>query len=179
MKLIECVPNFSEGRNKDVVQRIADSIQSVSGVKLLDIEMDGNHNRSVITFVADRDAAIKAAFEGIKTASELIDMNTHKGEHPRFGAADVVPFIPISNVTMDECVEMARQLAKIVGEELKIPVYLYGEAAMLSTRKSLEDIRNKNFQFEQLRESIGEEKWKPDFGPASVGKAGATIIGAR
>ncbi|MDS0257049.1 glutamate formimidoyltransferase [Thermoplasmatales archaeon AK] len=179
MSLVECVPNFSEGRNKEVVQMIVDSITSVEEIKLLDTEMDENHNRSVVTFVGDKDKVLEAAFRGIKKAAEVIDLNVHRGEHPRFGAADVVPFIPISDVTMDECRELARSLGKRVAEEIGIPVYLYGEAAMEPTRKNLEDIRNKNFQYEQLKEAITLPQWKPDFGPASLGKAGASIIGAR
>ncbi|GGM67936.1 glutamate formiminotransferase [Thermogymnomonas acidicola] len=179
MKLVECVPNFSEGRVKARVDEIASSISSVEGVRILDIEMDENHNRSVITFVCPIDRAVEAAFRGIKKASELIDLDRHTGAHPRFGAADVVPFVPLSGVTMDECVALARELGKRVGEELQIPVFLYGEAAMREERRSLENIRSQGFQYEQLKTAIAEERWKPDFGPSSVGKAGATIIGAR
>ncbi len=179
MKLIECVPNFSEGRKRDRVEQIVSAISSVKSVTVLDMEMDENHNRSVVTFTVDFDNAVEAAFQGIKKAAELIDLNRHSGEHPRFGAADVVPFIPLSGADMNDCVKLARQLAKKVGEELDIPVYLYSDAALLPSRKSLEDIRSRNFQYEQLRASIDEEKWKPDFGPQNIGKAGATIIGAR
>lgn len=179
MKMVECVPNFSEGRRKDVVDNIVGSISGVEGVRILDVEMDENHNRCVVSFTADESVAVEAAFRGIKRASELIDLDKHRGEHPRFGAADVVPFIPLSGSSMENCIKLARDLGKRVGEELHIPVYMYGEAFMVENRKNLEDIRNKNFQYEQLKESIKDEKWKPDFGPASIGKAGATIIGSR
>jgi len=179
MKMVECVPNFSEGRRKDVVEKIVSSIKSVNGVKILDVEMDENHNRCVVSFTADQEVAVEAAFNGIKRASELIDLNTHVGEHPRFGASDVVPFIPLSGSDMEDCVRLARELGRRVGEDLHIPVYMYGEAAIRQERKNLEDIRNKNFQYEQIRDAIKEEKWKPDFGPSSVGKEGATIIGSR
>ncbi|PMP74387.1 MAG: glutamate formimidoyltransferase [Aciduliprofundum sp.] len=179
MRLVECVPNFSEGRDRKVVNDIAKAIAYDESVKILDIEMDPDHNRSVITFVAPIDKVSEAAFRGIKRASELIDMDKHRGTHPRFGAADVVPFIPLYDTTMDECVEIARSLGKRVGDELNIPVYLYEKAAFLEWRRNLPDIRNEKFQYEQLKEHIMEEKWKPDFGPQFVGKAGATIIGAR
>jgi glutamate formiminotransferase len=179
MKMVECVPNFSEGRRKDVVDDIVRSISAVESVRILDVEMDENHNRCVVSFTADQSFAVEAVFRGIKKASELIDLNKHKGEHPRFGSADVVPFIPLSGSSMDDCVKLARDLGKRVGDELHIPVYMYGEASILENRKNLEDIRNKNFQYEQLKESITDPKWKPDFGPSSVGKEGATIIGSR
>ncbi|MCL4438140.1 MAG: glutamate formimidoyltransferase [Candidatus Thermoplasmatota archaeon] len=179
MKLVECVPNFSEGRNRSVLDRIVESISSVKGVKILDVEMDENHNRSVVSFSVPLENAVEAAFHGIKSASELIDMTRHTGEHPRFGASDVVPFVPLEETTLKDCVALAKELGKKVGEELRIPVYMYGEAALLERRRNLEDIRSKSFQFEELRHSIGEETWKPDFGPQEIGKAGATIIGAR
>ncbi len=179
MKLVECVPNFSEGRDKEVVNQIADAIKINEHVKILDIEMDPDHNRSVITFVSPVEYAVEAAFNGIKKASELIDMDKHKGAHPRFGAADVVPFVPIFDTTMEECVKLAWELGERVGNELKIPVYLYEKAAKVEWRRNLADIRNESFQYEQLKEHIKEDKWKPDFGPSEVGKAGATIIGAR
>ncbi len=179
MQIVECVPNFSEGRRKEVVDKIVEAIVSVNGIKLLDREMDENHNRCVISFIGEPGAAKKAAFNGIKKASELIDLRSHKGEHPRFGAADVVPFIPISEMKMEECVELARSLGEYVAKELNIPIYLYGTAARLESRKNLEEIRSKSFQYEQLSENIGDERWKPDYGPSTVGSAGATIIGAR
>ncbi len=179
MKLVECVPNFSNGRDEQVVSRIIDAISSVSTVKILDREMDPDHNRSVVTFIATPENAVEAAFLGIREAANLIDMDKHSGEHPRFGASDVVPFIPVSESTLQECAELAERLGKRVGEELGIPVYLYGDAAKTDSRNALEKIRSKSFQYEQLKESIGEQQWRPDFGPAKIGKAGATIIGAR
>ncbi|MCL4314397.1 MAG: glutamate formimidoyltransferase [Candidatus Thermoplasmatota archaeon] len=178
MSLIECVPNFSEGRNREIIDKIVGAISSVDGIYILDRESDENHNRSVVTFAGDSSAVLEAAFRGIKEASSNIDMFRHKGEHPRFGATDVVPFVPIDG-TMDECIDMARKLGRRVADELGIPVYLYGRASQVEWRSNLENIRNQNFQFEQLREKIGEEKWRPDFGRAEIGSAGATIIGAR
>ena len=179
MKLVECVPNFSEGRDKSVVNQIAEAIKVNDHVKILDVEMDPDHNRSVITFVSPVEYAVDAAFSGIKKAAELINMEKHKGAHPRFGAADVVPFVPLFDTTMEECVKLAWQLGERVGKELEIPVYLYEKAAKVEWRKNLADIRNESFQYEQLKEHIKKEKWKPDFGPSEVGTAGATIIGAR
>ncbi len=179
MKIIECVPNFSEGRNDQVVSDIVSVISSVPSIRILDQEMDANHNRSVITFVGEPEMVLSAAYSAIKRASELIDLNKHTGEHPRFGATDVVPFIPLGDVKMEECIKLSRDLGEKVGSELGIPVYLYGEAADLDWRKDLGSIRSKNFQYEQLRSSINEPKWKPDYGPSKIGPAGATIIGAR
>ncbi len=179
MELIECVPNFSEGRDRSKVDTIVSAISSVATIKILDVELDENHNRSVITFVGDVDKVSLAAFEGIKKASEIIDLEKHHGEHPRFGATDVVPFIPLGGVKMDKCIEIATQLGKKVGAELGIPVYMYGEAALSESRRDLSNIRSKSFQYEQLKEAIKRVEWKPDFGPASLSSAGATIIGAR
>ena len=179
MKLVECVPNFSEGRDKNVVNQIAEAIKINDHVKILDVEMDPDHNRSVITFVSPVEYAVDAAFSGIKKAAELINMEKHRGAHPRFGAADVVPFVPLFDTTIEECVKLAWQLGERVGKELGIPVYLYEKAAKVEWRKNLADIRNESFQYEQLKEHIKEERWKPDFGPSEVGTAGATIIGAR
>ena len=179
MKTVECVPNFSEGRNRGKVEQIVEAISSVASVKILDMELDENHNRSVVSFTVDVEHAVEAAFAGIAKASQLIDLNKHSGEHPRFGASDVIPFIPLNGATTEDCVRLARDLGKKVGEELHIPVYMYGEAALLENRRSLENIRSKSFQFEELRASISDPAWKPDFGPAQVGNAGASIIGAR
>lgn len=179
MKLIECVPNFSEGRREEKVNQIVSAISSVSGVTILDVEMDENHNRSVVTFTAPSEQVVEAAFQGIKKAAEIIDLNRHSGEHPRFGASDVVPLIPLSGADMSDCVKLARELGRRVGSELEIPVYMYSDAALLTSRRNLEDIRNRKFQYEELRNSITDERWKPDFGPQKVGSAGATIIGAR
>jgi glutamate formiminotransferase/formiminotetrahydrofolate cyclodeaminase len=176
--LIECVPNFSEARRPEVVEAIFEAIKSVSGVRVLDRHSDTDHNRTVITFVGPPEAAEQAAFRGIAKAAELIDLNQHSGEHPRIGAADVVPFVPISGVTMEDCVEIARRLGRRVGEELGIPVYLYERAASRSERKNLENIRRG--EYEILKEEIGvKEERQPDFGPAKLGPAGATVIGAR
>ncbi len=179
MKLVECVPNFSEGRDKSKIEEIAKAIESVEGVKLLDIDPGAATNRTVFTFVGEPDKVEEAAFRAIKKASEIIDMREHKGEHPRLGATDVVPFVPLSGVTMEDCVEIAKRLGKRVGEELKIPVYLYEEAASSPERKSLSYIRKG--EYESLPEKL--EKLPPDFGPSQynedIAKTGATIIGAR
>ena len=179
MKIVECVPNFSEGRDREKVEAITREIAYDENVKILDMEMDASHNRSVVTFTCEPKYAVEAAFRGIKKASELIDMDSHQGEHPRFGASDVIPFIPVSDVSLKECVELANMLGKRVGQELNIPVFLYSEAAVSEKRKNLENIRNKNFQYEQLKGEIGKGEYIPDFGPLELSKAGASIIGAR
>ncbi|MEP7014393.1 MAG: glutamate formimidoyltransferase [Verrucomicrobiota bacterium] len=177
-KLIECVPNFSEGRDLDVIRQITDAIQSVEGVSLLDVDPGASTNRTVVTFVGNPDAAVEAAFRGIKKASELIDMRRQKGAHPRMGATDVCPFIPVSNVTWEEAIACANQLGKRVGEELKIPVYLYERAAKDKSRSNLSVIRAG--EYEGFSEKIKQAEWKPDFGPAVFSeKSGATVIGAR
>lgn len=178
MKLVECVPNFSEGKDKKILDAIACEIESVSGVKLLDVDPGAATNRTVFTFAGTPDEAVEAAFLAIKKAAELIDMRKHKGAHPRMGATDVCPFVPISGVTMDECAELARKLGERVGKELKIPVYLYEHAANSPSRKSLADIRAG--EYEGFAEKIKKKEWKPDFGPAELNlKSGATVIGAR
>jgi glutamate formiminotransferase len=179
MGIVECVPNFSEGQNDEIISKIIEAILSVKGIRLLDQEKDANHNRCVISFVGSEDIVVEGAFRGIREASHLINLDNHKGEHPRFGAADVIPFIPVSGVDIKKCVDLANELGARVAKELGIPVYLYGEAAKLEWRKNLENIRNKNFQYEQIRNEIQKEQWKPDFGPQEVGTAGASIIGAR
>lgn len=176
--LIECIPNFSDARRPEVIDAIIGAILSVPGVNVLDRHSDVDHNRTVVTMVGAPDAIAEAAFQSIKKAQELIDLNVHEGAHPRIGAADVVPFVPISDMTMNECVELARHLGKRVGEELSIPVYLYEEAATSPDRQNLENIRKG--QFEGLKEEIETNpERKPDFGPAKMGTAGATVIGAR
>jgi glutamate formiminotransferase/formiminotetrahydrofolate cyclodeaminase len=179
MKLIECVPNFSEGRRPEVVGAIRDAIAAVEGVTILDASSDESHNRSVITFVVSAEHAVQAAFEGIRAAAERIDLREHQGEHPRIGAADVVPFVPLEDSTMDDCIELARQLGERVGRELEIPVYLYERAAARDTRKNLADVRRG--QFEGLRDEIETNPDRaPDFGPARIHRsAGAVAIGAR
>src|SRR5213082_1625510 len=177
-KLIECVPNFSEGRDQNIIRQITGAIESVDGVSLLDVDPGASTNRTVVTFVGNPEAAVEAAFRGIKKAAELIDMRKHKGAHPRMGATDVCPFIPVSSVSWEEAVECANRLGKRVGEELKIPVYLYEKAAKDKSRSNLAVIRTG--EYEGFAEKIKQPEWKPDFGPAKLNeKAGATAIGAR
>jgi len=177
-QLIECVPNFSEGINMGIIKQITDLIEGVEGVTLLDVDPGKATNRTVVTFVGTPDEVVEAAFRAIKKASELIDMSKHKGEHPRMGATDVCPFVPISNITMEETVKYAHKLAARVGEELQIPVYCYENAALKTERKNLAYCRSG--EYEALPDKMGKEEWKPDFGPAVFNaKAGATAIGAR
>lgn len=178
-RLVECVPNFSEGRRREVVEEILNAIAAVSGVTLLDSEMDPDHNRSVLTFAGAPEPVMEAAFRAIAKAGQLIDLNQHSGQHPRMGATDVVPFVPVEGVTLDDCAEMARQLGARVGRELAIPVFLYEAAASTPARRSLADVRRG--EFEGLRELIGkDEARRPDFGPECIHvTAGATAIGAR
>ena len=179
MKLVECVPNFSEGRRPEVIEAIRDAIAGVDGVSVLDVSSDPSHNRSVITFVAPVESAVDAAFAGIRAASERIDLCKHTGEHPRIGATDVVPFIPLEGSTMEDCIALARQLGERVGRELKIPVYLYERAATTPARENLADVRRG--EFEGLREELGKNPARnPDFGPSQIHPTcGATAIGAR
>jgi glutamate formiminotransferase / formiminotetrahydrofolate cyclodeaminase len=177
-KLIECVPNFSEGCDLDIIRQITAAIESVEGVSLLDVDPGASTNRTVVTFVGTPDAAIEGAFRGIQKAAELIDMRKHEGAHPRMGATDVCPFIPVSNVSWQEAIDCAQKLGKRVGEELKIPVYLYDKAAKDKSRSNLAVIRAG--EYEGFAEKIKKPEWKPDFGPAVFNeKAGATAIGAR
>ncbi|MBK8724107.1 MAG: glutamate formimidoyltransferase [Saprospiraceae bacterium] len=177
-RLIECVPNFSEGQNMEIIQQIAASISAVTGVQLLDVDPGKATNRTVVTFVGNPEAVVEAAFQSIKKAAELIDMSKHKGEHPRMGATDVCPLIPISGISMEETVFYAHQLAKKVGEELAIPVYTYEAAATMPERKNLADIRAG--EYEALEDKLKKPEWKPDYGKATFNKkAGATVIGAR
>lgn len=177
--IVESVPNFSEGRRKDVVDRIVRSIGSVPGIKVLDTEMDPDHNRSVVTFIGDRGSIQEAAFRGAKTASELINLNVHRGQHPRIGALDVLPFVPISGISMADCVDIANSVGARIGTELGIPVYLYESAAKTSGRTNLEDVRRG--EFEGLRETILRDDSRiPDYGPRKLHPtAGATAVGAR
>ncbi len=178
MKLVECVPNFSEGRDKKVIEEIVNAIKSVEGIKVLDVDSGYDTNRTVVTFIGPHEAVKEAAFRGIKKASELIDMRKHKGAHPRIGATDVCPFIPLKNITFEECNKIAIEVAKRVGEELKIPVYLYEKSARIPERKSLSYIREG--EYEGFPEKIKKPEWKPDFGPAEFDpKKGATVIGVR
>ena len=177
-KLIECVPNFSEGCDLNVIRQITDAVESVECVSLLDVDPGASTNRTVVTFVGSPEAAVEAAFRGIKKAAELIDMRKHKGAHPRMGATDVCPFIPVSNVSWEEAIACANQLGKRVGEELNIPVYLYEQAAKKKARANLSVIRAG--EYEGFFEKIKDPVWKPDFGPSVFNeKSGATVIGVR
>jgi glutamate formiminotransferase/formiminotetrahydrofolate cyclodeaminase len=177
-KIVECIPNFSEARRPEVVDTIIAAVASVNSVRVLDRHSDVDHNRTVLTFVGIPEAVEEAAYLGIAKAAELIDLNRHQGEHPRMGATDVVPFVPISGVTMQECVEMARRLGKRVADTLDIPVYFYEDAAIRQDRKNLEDIRRG--EFEGIKETIATDPYRePDMGPKRLGPAGATVIGAR
>jgi len=176
--LVECVPNFSEGRNEKVINAIADAIRTVSGVKLLDVDPGYSTNRTVVTLVGGPDEVVEAAFQAIARASQLIDMRNHRGEHPRMGATDVCPFVPVSGLTMQDCVKLAQTLGERVGRELGIPVYLYSEAATRPERRSLADIRQG--EYEALPEKMKDANFKPDFGPTTFNaECGATVIGAR
>ena len=176
--IVECIANYSEARRPQVIEAIMQSITSVEGVTLLDRHSDNDHNRTVLTYLGAPEAVSEAAFRSIAKAAELINLDEHRGEHPRIGATDVVPFVPISGLTMQDSVQLARNLGKRVGEMLKIPVYLYEEAATRPDRKNLEDIRRG--QYEGLKEEIQTNPYRiPDFGPAQVGTAGAVVIGAR
>ena len=178
MSLIECIPNFSEARRPEVIDQIVAAITSVEGARLLDRSSDLDHNRTVLTYAGSPEAVEEAAFRAIKTAAELIDLNKHTGEHPRIGATDVLPFVPISGATMEDCVAMAKRLGQRVGDELNIPIYLYEAAATRPERTNLENIRKG--QYEGLKSEIeSNPDRKPDYGPAKLGTAGATVIGAR
>jgi glutamate formiminotransferase/formiminotetrahydrofolate cyclodeaminase len=177
-RIVECVPNFSEGQQPQVVEQICDRIRTVPGVCLLDKEMDPSHNRAVVTFVGPPEAVAEAAFRGVREAAQLIDMRQHRGAHPRVGATDVVPFIPVKGVTMDECVALARTVGERIGSELGIPVYLYEEAAARPDRRNLADVRRG--EYEGLVAEIATNPDRvPDYGPAEMGPAGATVVGAR
>src|SRR5678816_1429417 len=177
-RIIECVPNFSEGRRPEVIEAIAQSIRQIEGVKLLDVDPGKATNRTVMTMAGAPEHVIEAAFQAIRTASTLIDMRQHHGEHPRMGATDVCPLIPIQGITMEETAAFAHHLAKRVGNELKIPVYMYESAATRPERKNLATIRTG--EYEGFAKKIQETDWKPDYGPAVFNEsAGATVIGAR
>src|SRR5437773_327882 len=178
MKIIECVPNFSEGNDLSIIQQITGEIEKVKGARLLNVDPGKATNRTVVTFVGSPEAVVEAAFRAIKKAGELIDMSKHKGEHPRMGATDVCPLIPVSNITMGETAAWAQKLAKRVGEELLLPVYLYEAAQPNKERSNLSVIRAG--EYEGFFEKIKLPEWKPDFGPADFdSKRGATVIGAR
>jgi len=176
--LVECVPNFSEGRDPEKIRQIAEAISAVAGACVLDTHIDPDHNRSVITFVAPPDTVAEAAVSAVRRASELIDMRTHQGEHPRLGATDVLPFVPVRGVTMDDCVRIAHEAGAIIARDLSIPVYFYERAALREERVNLEDVRRG--ALELLREQITTPERAPDVGPAQVHEsAGAIAVGAR
>ena len=176
--LVECVPNFSEGRDPEKIRQIAEAISAVAGACVLDTHIDPDHNRSVITFVAPPDTVVVAAVSAVRRASELIDMRTHQGEHPRLGATDVLPFVPVRGVTMDDCVRIAHEAGTIIARDLSIPVYFYEHAALRPDRVNLEDVRRG--ALELLREQITTPERAPDVGPAQVHEsAGAIAVGAR
>lgn len=177
-KIVQCVPNFSEGVDKLLIEKIIDEIRKVEGTKLMDYSMDKDHNRCVTTFIGTPEAVEEAAFNACKKAAELIDMSKHKGEHPRMGATDVIPLIPIAEVTMEECIEMSKRLGKRIGEELGISVFLYEKSASAPHRENLASVRKG--QYEGMNEKMKDESWKPDFGPDMLNvKSGVTAVGAR
>ena len=177
-RLLECVPNFSEGKDMDVINQITSQIEVIEGVDLLDVDPGQATNRTVVTFVGTPDEVLEAAFQAVKKASELIDMSKHSGAHPRFGATDVCPLVPVSGITMDEAVEYARKLAERIGKDLQIPIYCYEHAAYEEKRRNLANCRSG--EYEGLKDKLADPQWKPDFGPAEFNeKAGATAVGAR
>ncbi len=177
LPVVECIPNFSEGRDRSVIDALVTAISQTDGVRVLHRTSDHDHNRSVITFAGSPQTVQEAAFTAIARAADLIDMTQHSGAHPRLGAADVVPFVPIRNITLADCVTLARQVAQRVGDELQLPVYLYEAAATRPERRNLADVRRG--EYELLTQQITTLARQPDFGPARVGSAGAVIIGAR
>ncbi|MGW8264805.1 MAG: glutamate formimidoyltransferase [Longimicrobiales bacterium] len=176
--IVECVPNISEGRNQAVIKEVTDAIEAVPGVRLLDVDPGEKTNRTVITFVGSPEPVLEAAFQVVKKAAKLIDMAKHRGEHPRMGATDVLPFVPVSGVTMDDCTEMAKRVGKRIGDELRIPVYLYEHAASRHERRNLSRVRSG--EYEGLQEKLQDPEWEPDFGPVAFNaRSGATAVGAR
>ena len=177
-KIIECVPNFSEGRDMGIIRQITDAIESVEGIKLLDVDPGKDTNRTVVTFIGNPEAVSEAAFLSVKKASEIIDMSKHHGAHPRMGATDVCPFVPVSGITMEETVSVAHKVAERIGNELDIPVYCYENAARKPERRNLANCRSG--EYEGLRKKLADPEWKPDFGPSVFNeRAGATAVGAR
>lgn len=176
-KLMECVPNFSEGRDQALVEKIVDEVRKVEGITILDYSSDKDHNRTVLTMIGSPDQVKEAAINSAKKAAELIDMSKHEGGHPRMGATDVIPFTPVSNITIDECIEVAKEVGAEIGS-WGIPIYLYEDAARVPERKNLAKVRKG--QYEAFFEKIKEEEWKPDFGPQEMNvKSGCTAVGAR
>lgn len=177
-KLVECVPNFSEGRNEELINALVAIPEEVEGASLLDYSSDTSHNRTVVTIVGEPEAVSETVFRMVKYAAEKIDMTKHTGEHPRMGATDVIPFIPIKDMTVEECVELSKKLAKRIGDELDIPIFLYEESASSPQRVNLAKVRKG--QFEGMDEKLQQEEWQPDFGPAKKHPtAGVTAVGAR
>jgi glutamate formiminotransferase / 5-formyltetrahydrofolate cyclo-ligase len=177
-RIIECIPNFSEGRNKEKIEAIMDTLRGKEGIKLLDYSSDIDHNRTVVTFIGEPEAVEKAIIKMAEKVYENIDMTIHEGAHPRMGALDVVPFVPVSGVTMEECIELAKRVGKAIAENFEIPVYLYEDAASSSERQNLANVRKG--QYEGFFEKIKKEDWSPDFGPAEVNiKGGCCAVGAR
>jgi len=177
-RLIECVPNFSEGRDMEKIKQITDEIESVEGVMLLDVDPGSDTNRTVVTFVGEPEAVCEAAFRAVRKAARVIDMSKHSGAHPRMGATDVCPLVPVSGITMEETVEYARHLARRIGEELSLPVYCYEAAAFEEKRRNLANVRSG--EYEGLKKKLEDPAWKPDFGPARFDAgAGSVIVGAR
>lgn len=176
--IVECVPNFSEGRDAAIIEAIGAAVRTTPGVKLLSVEPDKDYNRTVVTFIGSPEEVVQAAFAATRVAAERIDMTKHSGEHPRIGATDVVPFVPVSGIDMEECVQLARSYGRRVGDELKIPVYLYEEAATRPERRNLASVRKG--EYEGLPAKLSDPLWKPDFGPAEFSaRSGATVTGAR
>lgn len=177
-KIIECIPNFSEGRKKEVIEKIMDTLRGKEGIKLLDYSSDMDHNRTVVTFIGEPEAVEKAVINMAAAVYENIDMTAHEGGHPRMGALDVVPFVPVIGVSMEECMQLANRVGKEIAENFNIPVYLYEDAAKCAERKNLSNIRKG--QYEGFFEKIQKEEWKPDFGPSEVNiKGGCTAVGVR
>lgn len=177
-KIIESIPNISEGRRPDIVEKIVDEVRNTPGCILMDYSSDENHNRSVITYMGTPDAVYEASVKLVKSAEELIDLREHKGEHPRMGAVDVMPFVPLRNATMDDCIELSHRVGKAIAEETDIPVYLYEKSATVENRKNLAEIRKGGF--EGMKEKILQDGWKPDYGERNVHKsAGVIAVGAR
>ncbi len=178
IQIIECVPNFSEGQDMEIIKQITNQVESVEGVKLLDVDPGKATNRTVVTFVGDPESVVEAAFQAVKKAAEIIDMSKHTGEHPRFGATDVCPLVPVAGITMEETVEYAQKLARRIGEEIGFPVYCYENAALSEERRNLAKVRSG--EYEGLKEKLTRPEWKPDFGPAEfVPRTGAIAVGAR
>ena len=177
-KIIECVPNFSEGRNKQIVEKITDAFRAKNGVKLLDYSSDTDHNRSVITVAGEPEALKETVLDAVGIAVELINLNNHSGQHPRMGAVDVIPFIPIKNVTMDEAIALSREVGKTIGEKYNLPVFLYEQSATAPHRENLAMVRKG--EFEGMKEKMLSPEWKPDFGPKQPHPtAGTVAVGAR